>query len=266
LLEPGSTPPPGWYPDPLDRLSARWWDGWQWGDQSRPLPPSASQFLDALPGEQGPPQGRSGTQQGQPEAVGEATGSSAEQAPAFGPAVSLPQPEPSGVPPFGAQPAVPGVRQSHWIRRHRVLSASIGTAVVLLLALIGVVAAGSNGVPSVIHGTVTATMLNIGAPPGGVGNCILDLPSAGSQSTLKAGGVAVASATLGELHQDKNSLGEICSIGFTFRGVPSASSYSVSINANDSTAFSNFGCQGTVYYTPAQLRSGKPLGLSYGSS
>ncbi len=31
------TPPPGWYPDPKDPASQRWWDGHQWTDQTRPL-------------------------------------------------------------------------------------------------------------------------------------------------------------------------------------------------------------------------------------
>lgn len=31
-------PPPGWYPDPNGFQAPRWWDGAQWGPQTRPLP------------------------------------------------------------------------------------------------------------------------------------------------------------------------------------------------------------------------------------
>ncbi|MDP9937399.1 hypothetical protein J2T11_003770 [Paenarthrobacter nicotinovorans] len=33
---PGSTPPPGWYPDPSDQRFVRWWDGTAWTAQQAP--------------------------------------------------------------------------------------------------------------------------------------------------------------------------------------------------------------------------------------
>jgi Protein of unknown function (DUF2510) len=49
-----SGPPPGWYPSPGDPQLLRWWDGRQWGPQTRPLPEyrqaSQPQFGDASGG------------------------------------------------------------------------------------------------------------------------------------------------------------------------------------------------------------------------
>ena len=44
----GSTTPPGWYPDPYQPGSNRWWDGTGWSQHSQPAPPAGP-----------PPSGRS---------------------------------------------------------------------------------------------------------------------------------------------------------------------------------------------------------------
>jgi hypothetical protein len=123
----------------------------------------------------------------------------------------------------------------------------------------------SGGVPSTIHGTITSTELTALAGPGGAGNCILNLPDQGSQLTLKANGVAVATAQLekGGFHTKHNSLGEICWENFVFPNVPgNASSYSVTVNVNHPGTFASGGCTGTIYFTPARLATGKPIALS----
>jgi hypothetical protein len=123
----------------------------------------------------------------------------------------------------------------------------------------------SGGVPSTIHGTITSTELTALAGAGGAGNCILNLPDEGNQLTLKANGVAVATAQLEKdgFHTKRNSLGEICSESFTFPNVPgNASSYSVTVNVNNPGAFASGGCTGTIYFTPARLATGKPIELT----
>ncbi|MEZ5266977.1 MAG: heavy metal-binding domain-containing protein, partial [Acidimicrobiales bacterium] len=37
MTDPASSPPPGWYPDPFEPGSTRWWDGSQWGQQRTPI-------------------------------------------------------------------------------------------------------------------------------------------------------------------------------------------------------------------------------------
>ena len=37
MTEGPAGPPPGWYPDPGDAASQRWWDGYRWTDQTRRL-------------------------------------------------------------------------------------------------------------------------------------------------------------------------------------------------------------------------------------
>ena len=134
------------------------------------------------------------------------------------------------------------------------ISAAAATAVLLMSACGG-------GVPPLIHGTITATMLTVLAGPGGAQNCILNLPGRGSDITLKADGVAVGTAQLGKggFHTRKMpGEGEICSESFTIPNVPGGkSSYSITINADNSTAFGSYGCRGTVYYKPSRLS--KPL-------
>jgi hypothetical protein len=38
----GGLPPSGWYPDPTDPASTRWWDGTAWGPHHTPPEPSAT--------------------------------------------------------------------------------------------------------------------------------------------------------------------------------------------------------------------------------
>lgn len=132
-----------------------------------------------------------------------------------------------------------------------------GVAVAAAVAAVVVLAGcGSGGVPSTIHGTVTATMLAGSAGPGGAASCILDLPTDGNQILLKASGVTVADAQIDQhsLHTSKNALGETCSMRFTFTGVPGGHQlYEVTVNVADSLGY---GCRGTVYYKPAQLAKG----------
>ena len=49
---PTELPPPGWYPDPADRIGLRWWDGHSWsGHVSYPVPfPSGPSELISLGG------------------------------------------------------------------------------------------------------------------------------------------------------------------------------------------------------------------------
>jgi hypothetical protein len=135
--------------------------------------------------------------------------------------------------------------------------AAAGAALVLA-------ACGGSGVPSVIHGTITATMLSVLSGAGGASNCILNLPGQGSEITLKADGVAVGTAQLGKggFHIKKIAgEGEICSETFTIPNVPGGkSSYSITINADNSTTLGSYGCHGTIYYKPSRLS--KPLQLS----
>lgn len=43
-------PAPGWYPDPAGFRALRWWDGTQWGPQTRPLPGLSQQPRHPYPG------------------------------------------------------------------------------------------------------------------------------------------------------------------------------------------------------------------------
>jgi hypothetical protein len=151
---------------------------------------------------------------------------------------------------------------AHWSIRAKVTSVG-GLAALVLVIVLAVVLWPSGGVPSTIHGTITSTEVTALAGIGGANNCILNLPASGSALTLKADGVAVATAQLGKNGSRKFSDGEVCWEDFTFPNVPgNASSYAVVVNANNSYALGNYGCKGTIYFTPARLASGKPMALT----
>lgn len=46
MTQPNGAPPPGWYPDPLDRYKQRYWDGQQWTDHTQPARTSPSPLDD----------------------------------------------------------------------------------------------------------------------------------------------------------------------------------------------------------------------------
>ena len=53
--------PSGWYPDPVDQRNERYWDGWQWGRDTRPAasaPPSGSSRPYASGGQPAAPNGQ----------------------------------------------------------------------------------------------------------------------------------------------------------------------------------------------------------------
>ena len=123
--------------------------------------------------------------------------------------------------------------------------------------------------PSAIHGTISSNYLDaasaLSGQIGDPGNCILNLPDSGSQITLKADSVAMASAQLGKggFHQRKEPGGEVCWESFTIPNEPGGkSTYAITVSVSNSGAFASGGCSGTVYYTAARLSSGKPLNLS----
>lgn len=68
--------PGGWYPDPVDARSERYWDGWQWSRTTRPVEPTSAPGVHPYPGprpqqpvQPGYPQAQPGQQQpGQPYA------------------------------------------------------------------------------------------------------------------------------------------------------------------------------------------------------
>jgi hypothetical protein len=135
---------------------------------------------------------------------------------------------------------------------------------VTMALVAGLVLAGCGG-PSylTVKGSVSSEVLAMNAPTGGVGNCILDLPSDGNQMTISADGVQVANAQLGNSdHQHKTSLGETCSVTFTFTNVPAGKQkYAITVNASNGNGLGGTeGCSGTEYYTQAQLA--KPISLS----
>jgi hypothetical protein len=151
---------------------------------------------------------------------------------------------------------------AHWSTRAK-LAAAGGLAALVLIIVLAVALWPSGGVPSTIHGTITSTEVAALAGVGGAGNCILNLPANGSALTFKADGVAVATAQLGKNGSRKFSGGEVCWEDFTFPNVPgNASSYAVVVNANNSYALGSYGCTGTIYFTPARLATGKPIGLT----
>jgi hypothetical protein len=151
--------------------------------------------------------------------------------------------------------------------RARVVAALAGAAAVALALVLALVVFAGGGVPSTIHGTVTSTVLSIGGGLSGQtpSDCILNLPSSGSQLLLKADGVTVAAAQLDKsgFHTYKSGLGEVCWEGFTFTGVPGGHQlYEVTITVSSPGTFASGGCSGTLYFKPSQLESGKTLNLS----
>jgi hypothetical protein len=172
-----------------------------------------------------------------------------------GPPPETPEPPP-GQPPEPPteehQPASP-----IWRRRPFLITAA-AAAVVIALVIVLVVALAPSG-PLTVTGTVSSTTLSLlNQDPG---SCILNLPDSGDQLLMKADGVTVATADLGNIKSQKNSLGEICYVKFTFTGVPAGKTlYEVVINVSNNTALTTNGCTGTVYYKPSQLS--KPLALN----
>ena len=58
---PSGPPPPGWYLDPVGRQDLRWWDGAQWGQETRPLPRADQQPQPPYPAQRPHPGGPSFT-------------------------------------------------------------------------------------------------------------------------------------------------------------------------------------------------------------
>jgi hypothetical protein len=182
-----------------------------------------------------------------------------------------PPPVPPSEPPPGApppwvpagpyQPAHGPAAQPPWWKRRTVQLIIAGAAAVIAIVVVLVVVLAPSG-PLTVTGTVTSTVL--GALGGNPNSCILNLPDQGSQLLMKADGVTVASADLANGAQPvvvKSSLGETCSVKFTFTGVPAGKTlYEVTIDVSDNTSLTTNGCTGTVYYKPSQLS--KPLTLS----
>jgi hypothetical protein len=112
-----------------------------------------------------------------------------------------------------------------------------------------------------VKGRVSSTLPVL---QGNAGDCVLALPSRGSQMTISAGGVTVASAKIqGPTHQHKTAYGETCWVGFTFASVPAGKQkYAIKLNVSHGTEPLGVpaGCRGTVYDTPAQLA--KPVNLT----
>jgi hypothetical protein len=144
-------------------------------------------------------------------------------------------------------------------RRRPFLIATAAAVVVITLVIVLVVALAPSG-PLTVTGTVTSTVLS-GLGGGIPVSCPLNLPDSGDQLLMKADGVTVATADLGNFKTHKDSLGEVCWVNFKFTGVPAGKTlYEVTINVSNNTELTTNGCTGTVYYKPSQLS--KPLALS----
>jgi hypothetical protein len=168
------------------------------------------------------------------------------------------QPPPGSPPPGSSSPGP----NPWWKRRPVQLIIGGGVALVALVIVLVVVVLAPSG-PLTVTGTVTSTAIS-GLGGGDPGSCILNLPDQGNQLLMKADGVVVATADFANGAQPaivKTSLGESCSVSFTFTGVPAGKTlYEVTIDVSNDTELTTNGCTGTVYYKPSQLS--KPLSLS----
>ena len=134
--------PPGWFPDPAGLQAQRWWDGTQWGQQTRPLPGNEQE--PQLPYQQ-------------QQSYGQPRQPSFTPAPHFGTPSGQPpyqgHPQYRGTPheqpyvhaqPSGQQPGPPPGKPARksWPQRHKVLSV-LGCLAALIIVIAGI--ANANG-------------------------------------------------------------------------------------------------------------------------
>jgi Protein of unknown function (DUF2510) len=117
--------PPGWFPDPTGLPAQRWWDGTQWGEQTRPVAESEQelQLLYQAQASSGQPEEPSSTPDPQ-------YGTPPDQPPYPG------DPQPSGHPGRSARKS--------WLRRDKLVTV-LGSLAALVIVIGGIASTNGNG-------------------------------------------------------------------------------------------------------------------------
>jgi hypothetical protein len=166
--------PPGWFPDPTGLQALRWWDGTQWGQQTRSLPGNAQQSQPQYQPQQ--PYGHEQPYPGQPPHQGTSYGQPYQQAQ-----------------PYRQQPGAPSRHHGRpprksWPQRHKVLTALGGLGALIIIGSIAAAAVGGSGPATVrVHGSFDIDFASSNP------NCV----SGGDQVMITdASGKVLATATL----------------------------------------------------------------------
>jgi Protein of unknown function (DUF2510) len=106
-------PPPGWYPDLIGRQGLRWWDGVQWGQQTRPMPGNVQETQPRYPSQHEQPRQSSFA----PSPQYEQYGTTYQGQPQHSPPFYGEDPYPQGTPPSGQQPQPPNGHRQHSSRK-----------------------------------------------------------------------------------------------------------------------------------------------------
>lgn len=135
-------PPPGWYPDLIGRQGLRWWDGAQWGQETRPLPGNVQQAQPPYTSQHEQPRQAAFTPDpqysappGQPQYQGQPYGAPGQQ----------PYPGPGN---SGGSPPQHRRRKRHLVRN---ILAGVGAVVVAIIAITALASHG-NGVSTTPSG------------------------------------------------------------------------------------------------------------------
>lgn len=137
-------PPPGWYPDLIGRQGLRWWDGTQWGQETRPGPGSAPEGQPLYPSQREQPRQPSFTSSPQ---YGAPPGQPSYQGQPYGPSGQQPYSGPGNGGGYGPQP--PRRRRKRHLVRN--ILAGIGAVIVAIIAITALASHG-NGVSTTPSG------------------------------------------------------------------------------------------------------------------
>lgn len=243
-------PPPGWYPDPVQRQSLRWWNGAQWSQETRPRPGNVQEAQPPYPSQRKQPRQPSFTPSPQDSQYGTHYQGQPQYSPSHGedpyppgnppadqqyPRQQYPGPQHGG-PPRGRRP-----RRS-WFARHKVLT---GLLSVVALLIIGIVAAAANGPritpkaatsaastpPAAQDTQSTASPTSSSPPSGSIGTTFTVTSSDGSSYDVTLDQVS-QHATLAPYETLNNQADHAAAAEFTITGESGQSSDDANSDAN----------------------------------
>jgi Protein of unknown function (DUF2510) len=238
-------PPPGWYPDPIERQALRWWDGAQWSQETRPRPGNVQEAQPLYPSQREQPPQPSFTPSPQDSQDGTTYQGQPQYSPSYGE-----DPYPQGDPPAGQQypgpqhGAPPRGRRPRrsWFARHKVLTGLLSVVALFTIGIVGAAANSPRITPKAASSTAstppaaqdtqsTASPTSSSPPTGSIGTTFTVTSSDGSSYDVTLDQVN-QHATLAPYETLNNQADHAAAAEFTITGESGQSSDDANSDAN----------------------------------